>query len=74
MGKAHVDPLIARTEQIIKKTIRDKMVLSAPATNRAAEIIALELKAKGMLVDPDEGGSSAEAEDEAQEAGGDDSD
>lgn len=59
--------LQTRAVQIIKKAIRDNMVLSAPATSRAAEVIVQALAARGMLVDSEKGGEGAEAEDQKPE-------
>jgi hypothetical protein len=55
--------------KLAKKALRDGMVLSAPATNKAVELIVRAFRAEGMLINPLEGGGHAEAEDEEPKEG-----
>jgi hypothetical protein len=56
--------------KVAKRAIRQGMVLSSPATNKAVELVVRALRASGMLIDS--GGERAEAEDQdSGEDGGD---
>ena len=52
--------------KLAKKALRDGMVLSAPATNKAVELIVRAFRSAGMLTNS-EGGEHAETEDQEPE-------